>query len=367
MKQNNAIAQVVIEDVETLCDFFESIADNPRIGLDTEFMRVKTYFPELCLVQISATGGHAACIDPLMVGQVALAKSMSGCSMTIVAHSAGQDLEVLHTCLGYLPRVLFDTQVAAALLGYGEQVSYHALVKQLTGIHLEKGETRTDWCRRPLTDAQIEYAFADVDHLPHLHDTLAERIEAEGKTGWLASACEELLEKQKHDGEARVVTRFKGGANIPLARQSMLRDLVLWRERVARKTNRPREWIVSSQDLVAVAEKTPETLGKLVNCTSLNRAQADRYGKEIVEIVSAAGKSVSSEVIWPPRDELQPEQKAQVKKLQKSVRELCADLSVSPAILASRADLEALVVGRPGRLDSGWRREVIDPILKESI
>ncbi|KAA3632914.1 MAG: ribonuclease D [Proteobacteria bacterium] len=365
MTQDNPERRILIENDDKAAAIFGQARECEVVALDTEFMRVKTYYAELCLLQLALPDGRAACLDPLAVRAPSLGEGLFGLNGTLVVHSAGQDLEVLESSLDYVPRDLFDTQIAAAFLGYGDQVSYSNLTRQLLGVELAKGETRTDWCRRPLTEAQLDYAYADVEHLLELQEILVAQLERDDKLQWVRRACAELVERRPQENDQSVVSRFKGGGNVPVSRQALLRELVLWRERTARQKNRPREWIVSSADLVAIATKMPNTPEKLASMTSLNAAQIRRYSNALVDLVNAWEGEASERVIWLPRGELDVAQKALLKQMQKRVRSFCERMSISPTALVSRADLEALLTGRPGRLDAGWRRELIGDVLEE--
>lgn len=364
MNEDTTKPKLLLDDEAAAIDFLGQAADAAQVALDTEFMRVRTYFPDLCLVQLARDDGVMACIDPLPMEASRLGGAMARLAGVVVLHSAGQDLEVLDHALGYLPGEMFDTQAAAALLGRGEQVSYQALVQSVLGVELAKGETRTDWRRRPLTPAQIDYAFDDVAYLLEIHQVLREELAASDKLYWHRRACEELLETARDQSGQGVVARFKGGGGLAPAAQVLLRDLVLWREGLAREFDRPREWVVSSADLVGIARQRPRNLREVERCTELSPAQLRRYGEAIVERVATAEAEVAGPPIWSSRDDVDATVRQKIKQVQAGVRRFCEEASISPTFVASRADFEALVLGRPGRLDGGWRRELLDDALK---
>ncbi len=364
MKTNNNEFQDVLKSAESIGAFFAQVANSGSIGLDTEFMRVKTYFPQLCLMQVSAQNGDLACIDPLEVDAAELAKSLQSINGTFVIHSSGQDLEVLQLAFGFVPPRLFDTQIATALLGLGDQMGYAGLVEYAHGVRLPKGETRTDWCRRPLTPAQIEYARADVLYLCGLHGMLGEKLEKAGKTDWAEQEFRRLLESRDKDDEQGVIARTKGGADLPVAKQWLLRKLVLWRETMARTLNRPREWIVSSSDLVNIARRRPMDQSTLAHCTQLNPTQVRKYMADILGMVTD-GDDGDGSPVWQASEPFNAEQRKMLKRLQQHVRDRSRELSVSPSILANRSDLEGLMRNRPNRCDNGWREEVIGKSLLE--
>jgi ribonuclease D len=365
MNQINPAKQYLVDGDGAAREFFAHMPKSEPLGLDTEFMRTRTYYPKLCLLQVSTPENRRACIDPLTVDTGVLKDALARIDGEFVIHAAGQDLEVLKESLGFLPSKLFDTQIAAALLGRGEQVSYAALVSSILGVELVKGQTRTDWCRRPLSDAQIHYAFEDVEYLLPLRNEFIEELDRGGKLGWMEQACRELLSQQRDATDESMIARFKGGSAVPLHRQALLRRLLLWREEQARKVDRPREWIISSADLINIARDAPTGRKRLESIPGTNPAHLRKYADALLEIVSSEKETALEEPIWQPRGELSPEQRDRLKTLQARVRAIGAEMSISPAILASRADLEALLSGRPCRLDTGWRRDILGGALKE--
>lgn len=367
MTRGNTKQRLVITDGALARSFLEEAGAQAHVGLDTEFMRVDTYYPGLCLVQAALPGGRLACVDPMSVEPEILSDGLGRCRGNLCIHSAAQDLEVLKGSLRFLPETLFDTQIAAALLGRGEQVSYAALVQSLFGVELAKGATRTDWSRRPLSAAQVEYAFADVAYLLDIKEVLSGELERQDKRQWLEHACAELLDQYRGDAGSDVVARFKAGASVPVERQGLLRALVLWREGEAQRRNRPREWIVPGADLVSIARHAPTSAARLRSIAVSHPDRVSRYADVLLDIVSSNAGDSPAAPIWEPRVEMSAEQRALAKRLSGRVRAFCRDRSVSPAVLATRADLEALVLGRPGRLDFGWRREVLGEALDEVI
>ncbi len=366
MKRDNTIPKLMIDDDAPAADFVDSLTSEACFALDTEFMRVKTYHPDLCLVQLARPDGCLGCIDPLAVDRIMLGERLAAVGGVVIIHSAGQDLEVLGHAMGYVPETLFDTQLGAAFAGLGEQVSYAALAREILGVEVDKGETRTDWRRRPLTDAQVEYAFEDVAYLIEIYNDLNARLEAAGKLEWMRKACADLVSQSLTPSDDGVVARFKAGSSLAPDDQPLLRDLVLWREDKARAIDRPREWVVAGGDLVEIARRRPTSRDQLQSCTALNAAQVRRYADDVIERVQRHAQS-APERIWHGRTDLSADQRAQVKLLQRRVRAVCDDLSISAAAIVSRADIEALVLGRPGRLDSGWRRDLFAEAVGEYV
>lgn len=363
MQINNISDRIMIDNDDGMATFLSRIGAGTRIGLDTEFMRERTYFARLCLLQVALDGQQMACIDPLTIDSIGLGRMLGNLDAEFIAHSAGQDIDVLSGATGFIPDTLFDTQIAAAFAGIGDQISYAALVNELLGVQLEKGETRTDWARRPLTTAQLDYAFDDVAHLHAVAEILTERLHRTDKLKWCLRACQEQVSNYRHAAVDQWINRFKQGPSVPIEDQSLLRELLLWRESEARSSDRPREWIIASNNLIAIAHMRPESMAHLREVGHLNDAQMRKYAHNLLKLVQNADKTLEDKVIWPPRTELDANQKGALKELQKRLRQYCEDLEIFPTVIASRADLEARLLGRPNRLDSGWRQEFVDNAL----
>src|SRR6185312_9874655 len=216
-----------IADRATLQAWLDDVPADAVVGLDTEFMRRDTFHPQLALLQLGCRGRHAL-VDPLAfaIGD-ALQPGLGAGDAVTVMHSASEDLETLAPLLPDGPRVLFDTQIAAAFVGMGLGISYRALVAELTGVELDKGETRSDWMRRPLTASQCSYAALDVVYLKTLHEQLGERLQQRGRSAWHAEDCERLRQRGRRDGDPQPQRTLRGAADWSPARQALLRRLLL--------------------------------------------------------------------------------------------------------------------------------------------
>jgi ribonuclease D len=351
------------EDASALALLGEELAASPAIGLDTEFMRERTYRAQLCLLQI-ATPERAVCIDPLGPMPLdALAAGIGSTSVVKIMHAARQDLEVLWPLFGTLPRV-FDTQVAGALAGFPGQVGYADLVRQILGITLPKGQTRTDWSRRPLTPAQIEYALDDVAHLAALRDELQQRVDKLGRTAWLEEELEGLgRPEQLFVAPEQAWERLKGLAELDPWRIGLARELAAWRERRASDRNRPRSWILSDVSLRGVVLQVPRTAEHLSAIEEMTPGFVQNSGAEILEMIGAQSPPGD---LPPPgrRPRPDPAIDAAVKRLGEVSRRIAQDAALGPEILATRRELEALVRGdREVRPLRGWRRGVVGEAL----
>ena len=339
-------------------DIAESLAAQPAIGLDTEFLRERTYHAELCLVQLS-WGRQAACVDPLALPDLtALGEALTGPPAVKVLHASRQDLEVLLPAVGPV-RPIFDTQVAAALAGEPAQIGYAELVRRLLGHELAKAQTRTDWSRRPLTAEQIEYAIDDVRHLLPLKEALEERLDRLGRLSWLAEELTALEDPAALSVDPQAAwRRVKGLAGIDPGRARLLRGLAAWRERRALERNRPRGWILADALLREIVLRVPRTRTALGALEGMPPGLLERAGGELLECIRAADIEEPAPPVTRPRPD--PQVNALMKKLGEIHRAAAAELALSPEVLATRRDLEQIAAGRrDGPVLAGWRRAVL--------
>lgn len=334
------------------------------IGLDTEFIRERTYWPQLALVQIALSPAEddILLIDPLAAGMAeALVPLLTDTRVLKLMHSPSEDLVAFqHTC-GTLPAPLFDTQAAAALCGMGAGLSYQKLVVSVTGIELSKGETRSDWLRRPLSDAQLAYAADDVRHLHAAHTALQAKLDALQRSSWLEEDCaRQLSNASENEGERWPHLGLRSAQFLDAPSQRRLLRLLRWREAQARSSDRPRSWILDNELAVTLARQNP----------------ADRYG--LNTLLDAAPKSPRSlrDALWqalstPLSDEQdaplvrgEERDKKQLRALQDAVAGVAATLAIPEGTLASRRLLEGLQDGNgwTGQL-AGWRQQVLQPHL----
>ncbi len=341
-----------------VADLAAHLSGEPAIGLDTEFLRERTYYAQLCLLQIAWAGG-AACVDPLAVTDLGALQAPLCASATVkVLHASRQDLEVLLAAVGPV-RPLFDTQLAAALAGEPAQIGYAELVRRLLGQTLAKAHTRTDWSRRPLSAEQIEYALDDVRYLLALKNALEERLDRLGRLPWLAEELTELEDPAALSVDPEQAwRRLRGLGGLDPGRQRLLRLLAAWRERRALARNRPRGWILDDallREMVLRVPRTPQALGAL---EGMPPALLERSGSELLECVHAADiPEPAPPVTRPPPD---PNLNVLLKKLASIQRSTAEELGLSPEVLATRRDLEQLAAGRQdAQVLIGWRRAVL--------
>jgi ribonuclease D len=340
----------------------ERIEHVPVIGIDTEFMRETTFVPELCLLQI-ATAEAIWCADPLdRAGEPAgelgeLLRVLA--DRCWVVHSGRQDMEVLYLGAGVLPREVFDTQVAAALLGHAPQLGYAALMAELFGVSIAKLHTRADWRRRPLSRELLEYAAEDVEYLLAARERLEERLAALGRLEWARQDSAELLDASLYapDPEA-AIERLKGARYLRGPARRIAASLAAWREAEALRLNRPRQWILKDATLLEIAVAAPENQGALARVASLPPKTAKRAGRQLIGLVAAA-KAAKDDDYRPP-DRPDEGHRERIRELQGRVAAVASRLGIVPEVLASRKELAAALGGvRDLRVFRGWRRELI--------
>jgi ribonuclease D len=331
----------------------------PYIGLDVEFMRERTYRPQLCLLQV-ATTEQIACVDPLAGASLEpLRPSLTDKSVTKIIHAARQDLEALWPVFGRIDTV-FDTQVAAALTGMPAQIGYGELVRRLLSVELAKSQTRTDWTRRPLSDAQLDYAADDVRYLGALHDCLTQKLADLGRLSWLAEELRDLCApEQLFVDPEKAHERLRWAGELDADRARLAQHLAAWRERRASEKDRPRSWILDDAGLRALVLTAPRDRNALAMLPDLTPGFIERSGTTVLEVIANAGLPTQLPPL-PARSRPDPEQVALVKRLSGMVREVANELSLSPEILATRRDLEALAANRRDvDVLHGWRGDVL--------
>ncbi|WP_029133223.1 ribonuclease D [Sedimenticola selenatireducens] len=351
-----------IQNEQQLSELCEQLAQSPWLALDTEFVREKTYYPQFCLLQIS-NGDIAASVDPIQIKELQpLLDLLYDENIVKVFHAGRQDLEIFHHLWGRLPTPLFDTQLAASLLGLGDQVGYGNLVEKLLNQSLEKGHTRTDWSRRPLDEAQLRYALDDVIYLGELYLTLKQRLQAEGREGWLRDDFDQLANPDTYSNPPQEAwKRIKGRQQLKGVQLAVLQALAAWREREAQQANRPKRWILKDEVLADLARRQPKALDQLEKIRGLEPGAIKRRGELLLKLIADA-RALPREQ-WP-RDKrravrLTPNQEALTDMLYGCLRLLAEQNNITPAALAGRKEIEALVSGeRELEILHGWRRVI---------
>ena len=356
--QNPKIA--TIETQEELRSTVSALADGEVLAFDTEFIREKTYYPWLCLLQL-ANESHIACIDVLKCSNIdAVWDLLMDPQRIKIVHSARQDLELILHEHNQLPGPLFDTQIAAAVNGHGLQISYGSLVEEEIGVRLDKAHTRTDWSRRPLSSAQLEYAADDVRYLVPVYRKQCARLARQSRLDWVREESATLLDESLYRVQPEHAWRkVKGAGNLFATAHATARALAAWREEFAMRVDRPRRWIMSDKTLIALAKDRPDTTDALRHIPGIEARQIERRGMQLIAVIQQATIDASVE---QPREKggLDASQRQMVKHLASVVDQCADDLRVSREILATRSDLEQLVrSGKSDRLLAGWRSDVI--------
>ena len=347
------------EELQSLC---ARLAQAEWITVDTEFLRERTYYPQLCLIQV-ASATEVACIDPQKVTSLdPLIALFTDPRILKIFHAARQDLELFWQSHRVLPEPIFDTQIAAPLLGYPEQVGYATLVKERLGLDIDKSETRTDWSRRPLTQSQLDYAAADVRHLAELFPVMRDALAERGRLDWLAEDFAALIDPEayaNHPDQAwrrlRGLQKFRGPA------LACAQALAAWREERAQQENRPRKWVLDDDALMTLARIKLQSVDDLKRVRGLPPAVIDRYGKQLVTLLDAARQRPPEALPDFERPEaLSEDQEAAVDVLAGVLRQIAATQSLNPASIASRKTLQDLVRGERAQspLLRGWRRGI---------
>jgi len=349
-----------IDTAADLSALLARIAGSTRVGLDTEFMRVNTFWPDLALVQIDA-GGLPALIDPLGCGDLAaLAPLLTDPRCVKIMHSASEDLVALAPVAGAPIAALFDTQIAAAFAGLGPGIGYQRLVQMLLEVEVGKGETRSDWLQRPLTEQQKLYAAIDVVHLPAMHDLLSAKLDQRQMATWCQEDCDRLAAGPPPDDEPHLpfTALWKSSPEV----QARLRRLLRWREALARRINRPRSWIFDNALATSLVETPPADTDALASRMRGQRSFPKRELAPLFELLESP--LTAEELELPP---IQPPIRGEPAQLLAQVRDKVAaratELDLPPALLCPRRLLETWVRGgRSPELD-GWRGEVLKDLL----
>lgn len=351
----------IIDTNEKLAALCAELSAHPVIVIDTEFLREKTYYAQLCLIQL-ATDEHLICVDPLACTELQpLLDVLYDPTKVKVLHSARQDLELFYDLVGHLPDNIFDTQIAATLLGYGDQIGYAKLVKKMTGVDLDKAHTRTDWSQRPLSNEQIEYALDDVRYLREIYRKQLQALTEAGRAEWLSRDFAALSDTSTYSNpDDTLWQRVRGSNTLKGVQLCVLQELAIWRETCAREKNRPRRWIIRDDLLLDLARLMPTAKEQANKIRGMESGTA-RYLDTILPLIQHA-KSLPPER-WPklPKyTQLTPEQEALVDIFMAMVKLRAESNQISTNVLASRKELESVVQGKQATsVMTGWRYQLV--------
>ena len=352
-----------IDNADTLASQLAAWKGEALVAMDTEFIRERTYYPQLALVQL-AVPGQVILVDPLAPGVAGvLARFLQDSAITKLMHSASEDLQALLRGCGAVPSPVFDTQVAAAMAGMGSGLSYLKLVEQVTGVTLEKGETRSDWLRRPLSDSQLKYAADDVLHLHAVHEVVEPRLRALGRLDWLQSDSERAVRNARLDSDdPNPHLTVRSAQSLDGPGQARLRRLLAWRDAEARRSDRPKSWVLDNELAVQLSRRPFEDFHRFSAVMDANPKAPRKARRELWELVSAPLSG--DELAIPLNRSGEALDKERLKRMQEAVAALATTLDVPDGLLCARKHLEVLLEGR-GWPDAlvGWRRTLLEPVL----
>lgn len=353
-----------IENAEALQALCAQLSASEWLALDTEFMRERTYYPKLCLVQI-ATPQVVACVDVLALASLdPLLAVLDDTRILKVLHSARQDMEMFFYLNGQVPAPLFDTQLAASFAGFPDQAGYATVVQGLLGVNLEKNHTRADWTRRPLPPAVRQYAADDVRYLREIYPLLQQKLANQHRLDWLDAETAHLTDPATYRPDPDSAwQRLRGLQRLKSRQLAVAKALAAWRERTAMQTNLPRQWVLKDEILTDLAKQLPTSEEALRSIRGLPESMLQKHSEEWLGLITSA-RGEAKPAALPPR--LSAAQEALVDALMAVLRLQGAAADVSPVQLASRGELEQLVRGeRDVPVLQGWRLETAGRALLE--
>jgi ribonuclease D len=351
-----------IDTPEALDDLIAHLDGVDWMALDTEFHRERTYYAQLCLVQI-ATSERIACVDPLALDSLDdLLDAIYDPRRLKVLHSGRQDLELFHDLRGSIPVPVFDTQLAATLTGQGDQIGYGGLVESLCEVKLDKGHTRTDWRKRPLSEGQLTYAADDVRYLGPLRTTLSDTLDSLGRTLWFEEECAGLINPASYQNAPdEAWSRLKGVGKLRGVELNAARVIAAWREEQAIRIDKPRRWVIPDAVVLDLARVNPDKPRDMDSIEGISTPWLRRQKDTFLRLLRLAHSAPHD--TWPSqerRPRLTPAEEKQMKKLQGVVKSVAAELDISHSMLATRRDLDSFLRGfSDNRIQQGWRREIL--------
>ena len=357
-----------ITTTDALEEYCQAVARSKLLAVDTEFMRERCYYPQLCLIQIASDTGQDAIVDPLADGLSLepLRPLLTDPNIIKIFHSGDQDIELFHQYMGLIPSPVFDTQIAGQALGFGDSIAYHNLVQSMLDIRLDKSQQYTHWEKRPLKQAQLDYAIADVTHLLKLTPTLMERLKERGREEWIVDSHAALTDPARLEVSIpRIVKKIRHNLRKPL-QIAVLHALVQWREGEAQRVNKPRGFIMKDEVLAEIAKKMPETteqLSKMRLLTPIRNADRQRTIIGILDDVRSA--DAMSYPAMPKRPSATANNEL-VGLLSLVLKQRCSVEQVASKLIANRKDLEQIALGREDlACMQGWRNEIFGKYAKK--
>lgn len=354
------ITPVFVADQASFDAAIAHLRQQAVLALDTEFVRRKTYFAELGLIQIASIE-RVYLFDPTTgVDDAALGALLAEPNQLKVLHSVGEDLEVLRDRFGRPPGPIFDTQLAAAMVGLGGMQSLAKLVASLLGENLDKAETTSDWLKRPLSAAQIAYAAKDVTVLLPMHAMLHSRLEALGRSAWLAEDCQRIFEKAKENApDLQPHHKIKTAHLMTREAQQKMRNLLIWRENTARERNLPKSWVLDTPFLCEASERTWRDQAHFQKELEQKAPRSARRGAKLWELLSS--NAPADEFVQAPQA-LSSSQNARYKQLRAAIDLRASELNMPAELLATRKLLESALDPSFDALAAGWRGALLQSL-----
>lgn len=358
----------LINDNQSIEDLCSQAKRAGVVGLDTEFMREKAYFAELCLVQMSI-GEEYFLIDTLAltkdtVAYQSLANMIADPGIVKVVHSCSQDVEVLFNFFNTVPESIFDTQLAAGFCGFDGQIGYANIVMSECDVELDKSQTRTNWLQRPLSDKQLKYAVNDVVYLLPLYEKFVDELMKQQRIDWFEEESERVVQSAIDNQDADKAYMRMNGSHLSLKKQQLLVFLSNLRERNAQLSNKPRPWILKDVDVYTIVNGLPMSRKSLFSL-DVSAGFVKRNADEIIQFVQNIGTDLVR--VWEATQPFTPQQKAQVKRLSQELNDLSKNSGVARSLIANRKDIESYISGHAVRFEQGWRAELIGDSLSALI
>lgn len=362
----------VVHGLEDLEKVAAQARAGKAFGIDTEFMREKTYRARLCLVQIATREGIYL-IDPLDGFDLApIGELLADPDIDVVVHAGRQDFEIFYEAFGSLPQRVFDIQIAAGFSGYGASLPYGRLVEAVTGTQLTKGESYTDWCKRPLTSAQLRYAADDVRYLLVISDVLRDKLRVAGRLEWAEGEMAYLEDRSLYEVNLdEVWKRVSGRGTLSGKQMGILRELAKWREEVAISRDIPRGWVIKDQSLIEIARRAPGSAGELKSVRGLAVKEAERSAQALLDAIARGKDGPPIESPKGPSRMAQTRARNLVGLADAIVRSRSDAADIANELVTTRGEMESLLAdvfdGGPDparhRLMQGWRKDLVGDAL----
>ncbi len=354
---------MMIQDSAALAALCASLAQEAYVTVDTEFIRDKTYWPQLCLVQVAGTS-VAAAIDPLAEGidLTPLFELMANPAVLKVFHAARQDLEIFYNLTGTVPTPLWDSQVAAMVCGFGESASYETLAGKLANARIDKSSRFTDWSQRPLTEKQLSYALSDVTHLRVIYDKLAKRIEKAGRESWVSEEMAVLTDPKTYQLDPETAWQRLRPRTGNRRFLGILKELAAWREAEAQRKNIPRQRLLKDEALLEAAANAPRSVADLGRMRALSKGMTEgSVGQGILAAVERGTAIPEADCpTLPEKPDVSGGRAALIELLKVLLKAKCDSNDVAQKLVANSADIETLAMEDTPDIHAltGWRREV---------